>query len=68
MSSMRTITRPSAFDTAFCATTTTSSSSSSTSAGDQRGEVVALPDLGQAVHGKELDHSTPVMRMPACAL
>ena len=36
---------------------------------DERGQVVALPDLRQAMHGDERDHlSTPVMRMPACAL
>ena len=35
-------TRPSAFETAFCATTTTSPSASSARAGDQRAEVVAL--------------------------
>ena len=36
--------------------------------GDQRAEVVALPDLGQAAHGDDLNHETPVTRIPACAL
>ena len=39
---------------------------------DHRGEVVAGPDLRQAAHRDQLDHSavvgTPVTRTPACAL
>ena len=67
--SSRRTTRPSAFETAFCATTTTSPSSSSAAADDQRAEVVALPDLGQALDREDLDHarSMPVTRIPACA-
>ena len=49
-------TRPSAFETTFCATTTTSPSSSCACAGDQRAEVVALPDLGQALDRDDRDH------------
>ena len=47
-SSIRT-TRPSAFDTAFCATTTNVAGSQLDQRGDERAEVVALPDLRQAV-------------------
>ena len=38
---------------------------------NHRREVVVLPDLRQAVHGDQRDHSevsTPLMRTPACAL
>ena len=37
---------------------------------DQRGEVVPLADLGQALDRDDLDHarSTPVTVIPACAL
>ena len=33
--------------------------------GHQRGEIVALPDLGQALDRSELDHGRPVRRRPA---
>ena len=46
---------PSAFDTIFDVTTTTSSSASSDGTADQRGEVVAGFDLGQAVDADDLD-------------
>ena len=50
-------TRPSAFETAFCATTTTSPSRKLGRAGDQRAEVVALADLRQPLDREDLDHS-----------
>ncbi len=67
MSSIQMI-RPSAFETAFCARTTTSSVLELDELRHELGEVVAFPDLGQAAHGDDLDHSTPVTRTPACAL
>src|SRR3954469_8865760 len=37
--------------------------------GDERAEVVALPDLGQTLDGSDRDHlGRPKMRTPACAL
>ena len=50
-------TRPSAFETTFCATTTTSPSSSSARRGDQRAEIVPLADLGQPLDRDDLDHA-----------
>ena len=34
----------------------------------QPGEVVSLLDLGNALQREDSDHSSPVRRMPACAL
>ena len=35
---------------------------------EQPGEVVSLLDLGDALQREDRDHSSPVRRMPACAL
>src|SRR6478735_630970 len=38
---------------------------------DHRRKIIAFPNLGQAVHGNDLDHAwsgTPVTRTPECAL
>ena len=67
-SSSRT-TRPSTFETAFCATTSTSPGSNDAAPRDEPGEIVSLLELGEPEHRENAQlaaHGRPVTRIPAC--
>ena len=55
-------TRPSTFETAFCATTRTSRSSNAAASSQQRSEVVALLELGDPAHRDDAQLAAQSMR------